>query len=347
MVIQTTDRFSTDRPSSLSQEPGIRTLEYRFDSSNPPEAGVRTLEYRHGPVTGPTTIDLVYRNSIPSEENPFQSAKRPTGDFQPAANPQPKEDDNFSSTFMFLHMLADKSADQQGNVSANAVDVFLKMLEAGGIDTTPLKNAISQISGKSYEEFIADTARNHISAQDLQDYRPSGRSNNGPALSNSGFDSGRAIRIAQSDNAGGGYCAKGTANVLEAMGYNIQRGHATNWDDTLPRNGWVKLRGVNAANAPEGSVLVYDSDIERGRNARNNGGGRYGHVEIVAENRSGERVYVSDAVRHNAGGSVPQNFEGAYMYVGPNAPASNLEIAQRLNNSGTQMAMSGPSPSIG
>jgi hypothetical protein len=151
-------------------------------------------------------------------------------------------------------------------------------------------------------------------------------------ISNDGFNSQRALSIAGSDNAGGGYCARGTRNILVGMGFNAPTGNAEDWDQQLSRTGWVRLRGVTPGNAPEGSLLFYDSDDGNGRRARNNGGGKYGHVEVVAE-QGGERLFVSDKARRNAGGSVPDNFEGAFIYVGRNAPEENYEILRRFNGS--------------
>lgn len=148
----------------------------------------------------------------------------------------------------------------------------------------------------------------------------------GPSLSRNGvanvpsdgrFSSARALSLCRADDAREGYCAKGVANILEAQGYNITRADGHNWDRTLPQSGWVKLEGVNARNAPEGAVLVYDSDIQRGRAPRNGrnsqGGDEFGHAEIVCYDANGNRKYVSDTARDNAGGTVPNNFAGAYV----------------------------------
>ncbi len=127
------------------------------------------------------------------------------------------------------------------------------------------------------------------------------------------FNSALALQIARTDNASVGYCAKGTANILERLGYPVTRGDAHNWDVSLPQNGWVRVAGLNPKNAPEGAVLVYDSDIDRGESPRNNGGGKYGHAEVVCFDERGNRVYVSDKARNNAGGTVPGNFVGVYV----------------------------------
>jgi hypothetical protein len=153
-------------------------------------------------------------------------------------------------------------------------------------------------------------------------------------MTETGFDSARALQIAASDNAGGGYCARGVRNMLTGMGFQSPTGHAEDWDQQLANNGWVKLRGVNPHTAPEGALLFYDSDDGNGRRARNNGGGQFGHVELVAEGNNGQRLFVSDAARRNAGGSVPDNFEGAYMYVGRGAPPENHALVRQYSNAG-------------
>lgn len=147
------------------------------------------------------------------------------------------------------------------------------------------------------------------------------------------FDSRRALAEARSDDARVGYCAKGTANILEDQGYRVARGDAHDWDRTLPQNGWVKLSGVNARNAPEGAVLVYDSDVHQGQRARNDGGGRFGHAEVVCYDAQGNRKYVSDAARSNPGGTVPDNFVGAYI---PRERYENY-LAQRREQAGDTM----------
>jgi|GEM_PF-3079050 len=126
------------------------------------------------------------------------------------------------------------------------------------------------------------------------------------------FSSRQALSLAARDNAGGGYCAKGVANILLSQGYDVTRGNAHHWDKTLPQKGWVKMEGVTPQNAPEGAVLVYDSDIHRGRMPRGGGGSLYGHVELVCYNGD-DRLYVSDKARANAGGSVMRNYVGAYI----------------------------------
>lgn len=156
---------------------------------------------------------------------------------------------------------------------------------------------------------------------------PSSRSSTPqPGLTNvplEGFSSAAALNRARADNAGVGDCAKGVANILQAQGYGVSRANAHDWKETLPQNGWVRLSGVNARNAPEGAVLVFDSDVNKGRTPRNNGGGKFGHVEVVCYDAQGNRVYVSDKARENIGGSVPNNFVGAYI------PAERYAAMQR------------------
>lgn len=141
------------------------------------------------------------------------------------------------------------------------------------------------------------------------------------ALSSSFF------RTAATDNAGGGYCAKGVANILQAAGLECTRGNAHTWDETLPQNGWQKLEGVTPENAPPGAVLVFDRDT----NYRGKGGGaEYGHVEIVAIEADGDRKYVSDKARDNWGGTVPDNFVGVYIHPDLHKPLENGQYSPTL-----------------
>lgn len=159
------------------------------------------------------------------------------------------------------------------------------------------------------------------------------------------FSSTAALRRARTDNAGVGDCAKGVANILQSQGYNVTRGHAHDWKESLPQNGWVRLDGVNARNAPEGAVLVFDSDVNQGRTPRNRGGGRYGHVEVVCYDENGNRVYVSDKARDNVGGTVPNNFVGAYIPTERYAAMQRQQqedrmLAERAPKSASETAMS-------
>ena len=250
-----------------------------------------------------------------------------------------EERNNFNSLLLFS-LFAENNADNQNQLSAGGISGFITMLEEAGINVEPIKKLVESVSGKSYEAFAAtensnthydvslferDTALN--ATRNAENY-------SGNPSRNPGFDSARAIRISQTDNAGSGYCGRGTANILRGLGVRgVVDANGTDWDENLSRDrNWVRLRGVSPHNAPVGAVLTYDSDLERGRSSRGTGGGTYGHVEIVAENRSGDRVYVSDAARRNAGGTVRDNYSGAFLYVGPGAPSSNLQIAANINS---------------
>lgn len=124
-----------------------------------------------------------------------------------------------------------------------------------------------------------------------------------------------ALFTADSDNAFGGYCAKGVGNILTAQGLeegvDFLRGDGHDWANNLERTGWVKL-AVSPEDAPPGAILVYNSDIRAGKPNRGTGGGSYGHAEIKVEHQ-GRTYYVSDKARDNYGGSVPDNYVGAYV----------------------------------
>lgn len=127
------------------------------------------------------------------------------------------------------------------------------------------------------------------------------------------FDSDSAIRYAAVDNAGVGYCGRGTYNILTHMGLPATKANGCDWDETLPKDGWIKVSGLTPETAPPGAVLVYENDAAMGKANRGTGGGSYGHVEVVAE-IGGVRRYVSDAARKNYGGTVADNFEGVYIH---------------------------------
>jgi len=122
----------------------------------------------------------------------------------------------------------------------------------------------------------------------------------------------KAVRIANKDGVGHGYCGRGVWTVLTGIGYGkgLKSGDGHDWETILRRAGWRSVPCVKPTRAPVGSVLVYNSDKRKyGRNKTGTKGGTYGHVELVAL-KSGSRVYVSDAPRNNPGGSVLKNFTG-------------------------------------
>jgi hypothetical protein len=167
------------------------------------------------------------------------------------------------------------------------------------------------------------------------------------------FDSREAINHSARDNAESGYCGRGTYNILKHMGLPATNGNGSDWDDTLPKNGWIKVTGITPETAPAGSVIVYENDAEMGKANRGTGGGSYGHVEVVAE-IGGVRRYVSDAARTNYGGTVPDNFEGVYIHPSMMTAeqASEYAVVARKSSeggwiyqSGTEAIMDDPSNS--
>ncbi len=283
---------------------------------------------------------------MPKDEPEVAAAKKSTlvGTFTEKSDGKDNQEES-SRLFLLMSMWASQNADADGTVNGSALVNIIDVLKNQfGVDTSPAEKLIERVTGKPYAEFKASAQDSNFDVSGF--YQQDERGNRTPIIRNGGFDSDKVLRIAASDNAGVGKCAKGVANIAEGLGWDVQRGHATNWDKTLPQNGWVKLNGVNSQNAPEGAVLVYNSDIELGKRARNSGGGIYGHVEFVAEGNNGQRLFVSDKARNNAGGSVPNNFAGAYIYVGDNAPASNIALVRHYNQ-GISLASQGPSPNLG
>lgn len=143
---------------------------------------------------------------------------------------------------------------------------------------------------------------------------------------------GKSVKVAES-----GYCARGVANILLKMGYPVTRGDAHDWDTTLPQKGWKKI-SCKPASCPAGSVLQFESNAHRGSGPLVTGGEKWGHVEIVTENRDGTKKFCSDACRGLTdkikpewgglapdnkrvnrpgwGGTVPANYAGAWVYEG-------------------------------
>ena len=135
--------------------------------------------------------------------------------------------------------------------------------------------------------------------------------------------SSKILRIARTDNASKGYCAKGVGNIMEKLGVDVTRGNAHTWDESLPRNGWIKLEGLAAENAPVGAISVFDRDSNyRGKV----GGHQYGHIEVAALDNRGNKIFVSDKARDNSGGRVPGNFAGVFVH-----PKLHGELIASLN----------------
>ena len=126
-------------------------------------------------------------------------------------------------------------------------------------------------------------------------------------LSNAKKLTAQFVKTARSDDAESGQCARGVGNILQNLGIPFERGHAYQWKDNLPKNGWVQLK-VSAEDAPPGAVLVYDRKPNWApldpKNPKNLGA-IYGHVEIVGLGEDNNRTYISDKERKHAGGSDP------------------------------------------
>jgi hypothetical protein len=235
-----------------------------------------------------------------------------------AKSPETTSQDQLQNYFhLFLQMgRTVGTTDNYKNLNQGRFDEVLK----SSLDTLVMSGVLSQETAQSMQQSIARNPqlfRGAFSNQ-MNYWQEQG------VLTRTGFNSDVALRVARNDNAGGGFCARGTHNILTTMGYVSPRGDAHTWDEQLKGNShWVRLSGVTPQSAPEGAVLFYD---RTSANAKG-GGAKYGHVEVVVDD-GGQRRYVSDAARSNFGGTVPQNFEGAYLYVGPGAPSENLRIAQ-------------------
>ncbi len=125
-----------------------------------------------------------------------------------------------------------------------------------------------------------------------------------------------------------------------------QRQDGKNWDTVLENLGWQKVAVSSPSQAPPNSMLVYKSDPDLGKSARNMGGGTYGHIEYKGVNADGNPAYYyGRGMKPNPGGSVPDNFTG-FAYIPP--PDRQ---AKALQNAGlptvSPSALSHPSPVTG
>lgn len=120
-------------------------------------------------------------------------------------------------------------------------------------------------------------------------------------------------------NAPINYCGRGVANICEAQGLGNFRGiDGHDFGNRATAQGWVLDTRYNQYNAPEGAMLVYNSDkrlgqpLTTGRNGKPTGGSRFGHVEIVTYGAKG-RGYTSSHTSQNPGGTVNHNFMGVWV----------------------------------
>lgn len=121
-----------------------------------------------------------------------------------------------------------------------------------------------------------------------------------------------ASDVARTDGVPARWCGRGTLSVLNSLGLadGLRGADGHDWEESLWEAGWRPMPCSDPLMAPYGSVLVYDSDWRLlGKNKRDTPGGRWGHVEFVAwDEKTGGRVYVSDAPRQTPGGTVLDNF---------------------------------------
>ena len=112
------------------------------------------------------------------------------------------------------------------------------------------------------------------------------------------------------DNIGSGWCGRGMLSVLRSVGLGsgLQGGDGQDWEKILSHAGWRPVSCTAPHKAPLGSVLVYLGDARVGKRLRGTPGGYHGHVEMVALNPNGQRLYVSDCARVAPGGTVRDNF---------------------------------------
>jgi len=195
-----------------------------------------------------------------------------------------------------------------GNVQDVLLDVLRIVgggLPVGGEEAQALQQVTQQVQGGNTTPFTNATG-------------------GGGPVDSSGWTEAESIAarcIARIDDATAGQCGKGVANILEALGYPHTRGDGHDWHASLPANGWTQLP-VQPNDCPPGGVLTFNSDVRQGKAARNGGGGRYGHVEIVTS-VNGDRAYTSDATRSNWGGTVPDNYQGCWVYEGETTPTGS------------------------
>lgn len=258
-----------------------------------------------------------------------KSPKRPTSAFNSAAQGNVLVD--------FLKLLSSqipttKATPQGAETSDNAFTQFGQFLTSM-LPDMPAMPSMESVS-KNVQQFLRETGITGAIDKITPDNFPTSLSDAKRMLTDMlpdfmGFGPERSQKVIQysmNDAASKGYCAMGVRLIGEKLGWNVPQGiaSATDWPTQLTtERGWIKLDGVRPEDAPPGSVLYFSNYEDAGKKvpagAKAGSGAYHGHVEIVCEDQSGNRSYVSDAARRNYGGSVPGNFGGVYYYVGPEA----------------------------
>lgn len=299
----------------------IPTNELDTDVLPPPAAPVRTKPVparTSVAATAETEEDREARRAIADAQNAFRTGAKPMRpeDLDPRSA-------NHPLGFWLWQLMGEMNNRSNGQDPSklsdkdfkNLVDTGINALEALGVAPDTINNIREAVASHgdlfrgafALERLVGGISRGTFETRASQFY------GTGRHADYDGFNSSLALRVAASDDAGGGYCARGVKNILRAMGLPTFNGNANNFDEQAARLGYVRLPGVNPNNAPEGALLFFDNDRSVGKNNRGTGGGSFGHVEMVAKDGNGQTWFVSDKARHNWGGSVPDNFGGAYV----------------------------------
>lgn len=135
------------------------------------------------------------------------------------------------------------------------------------------------------------------------------------------------------DNIGSGWCGRGMLSILRnaGLGAGLQGNNGQDWEKNLLQAGWKPIPCSSPMKAPLGSVLVYVGDARVGKRPRGTPGGYFGHVEMVALGREGQRLYVSDSPRPLPGGTVRDNFTGrAWLPPGSRSIFKAVPVEQQV-----------------
>ena len=143
-----------------------------------------------------------------------------------------------------------------------------------------------------------------------------------------------AARESATDNISSGWCGRGIFSILNnaGLGSRLQPGNGQDWEKILLKAGWKPVQVTSPLRAPLGSVLVYLGDARVGKTPRGTPGGYYGHVEMVALGKAGQRLYVADCPRVKPGGSVPDNFTGRAWVPPGQVLAKAVAIEEQVNS---------------
>lgn len=209
-----------------------------------------------------------------------------------------------------------------GSASLNLGNVASNMCTAMSAGLSPFGPANQNCaSGASFGSVLNSGAPNSLFGA-LRNLLGAG---NGPTTGGTyGWTQAHTDYVKNFNYASWGRCGETVGNILANLCLPQANGNGNMWHDALMNTaGWEKM-GYTPQNAPAGCILTYTDDVSAGRpgGARNDAGGTYGHVEMSLGPGCYKHGPTCDSTH---GGSVPDNFTGAFCCTDPQLCQPTIE----------------------